>query len=55
MNVKEMNLKLMEIPDVDFSLTTRELAELIKQFNIDFNSLDEEDFDMPPWHQQELL
>ncbi|MEE1112620.1 MAG: [FeFe] hydrogenase, group A, partial [Bacteroidales bacterium] len=34
-------------PDVDFSLTTRELAELIKQFNIDFNSLDEEDFDMP--------
>ena len=28
-------------PDVDFSLTTRELAELIKQFNIDFNSLDE--------------
>ena len=34
-------------PDVDYSLTTRELAELIKQFNIDFTSLPEEDFDMP--------
>ncbi|MBP3254651.1 MAG: iron hydrogenase small subunit [Bacteroidales bacterium] len=34
-------------PDVDYSLTTRELAELIKQFNIDFNSLPEEDFDKP--------
>ncbi len=35
------------IPDVDYSLTTRELAELIKQFNIDFNALPEEDFDRP--------
>ena len=34
-------------PDVDYSLTTRELAELIKQFNIDFNSLPDEDFDRP--------
>lgn len=34
-------------PDVDYSLTTRELAELIKQFNIDFNALPEEDFDRP--------
>lgn len=34
-------------PDVDYSLTTRELAELIKQFNIDFNSLPDEDFDKP--------
>lgn len=34
-------------PDVDYSLTTRELAELIKQFNIDFNSLPDEDFDNP--------
>jgi NADP-reducing hydrogenase subunit HndD len=34
-------------PDVDYSITTRELAELIKQFNIDFNSLPEEDFDNP--------
>ena len=35
------------VPDVDYSLTTRELAELIKQFNIDFNALPEEDFDRP--------
>ncbi len=34
-------------PDVDFSITTRELASLIKQANIDFNSLPEEDFDSP--------
>jgi len=34
-------------PDVDFALTTRELAQLIKQMNIDFNSLPDEDFDKP--------
>jgi NADP-reducing hydrogenase subunit HndD len=34
-------------PDVDFALTTRELAELIKQFNIDFGTLPEGDFDQP--------
>lgn len=34
-------------PDVDFSLTTRELAELIRQFNIDFKTLPVEDFDNP--------
>ncbi|MCX6272325.1 MAG: iron hydrogenase small subunit, partial [Bacteroidetes bacterium] len=34
-------------PDVDFALSTRELANLIKQANIDFNSLQEEDFDKP--------
>ena len=34
-------------PDVDFSLTTRELAELIRQFNIDFKTLPIEDFDNP--------
>lgn len=34
-------------PDVDYSITTRELAELIKEFNIDFNALPEEDFDKP--------
>ncbi|MFA6807244.1 MAG: [Fe-Fe] hydrogenase large subunit C-terminal domain-containing protein, partial [Bacteroidales bacterium] len=34
-------------PDVDFALTTRELAELVRQFNIDFASLEEEDFDQP--------
>jgi NADP-reducing hydrogenase subunit HndD len=34
-------------PDVNYSLSTRELAHLIKQANIDFNSLPEEDFDNP--------
>ena len=34
-------------PDVDFSISTRELAQLIKQSNIDFNSLTDEEFDSP--------
>ena len=34
-------------PDVDITLTTRELASLIKRFNIDFKSLPEGDFDAP--------
>ncbi len=34
-------------PDVNYSLSTRELAQLIKQANIDFNSLPDEDFDNP--------
>ena len=34
-------------PDVDFSISTRELAALIKQANIDFASLPVEDFDHP--------
>jgi len=34
-------------PDVDLSLSTRELAAFIKQANIDFHSLPEEDFDNP--------
>jgi NADP-reducing hydrogenase subunit HndD len=34
-------------PDVDFSLSTRELAMLIKQSNIDFNALKDDDFDQP--------
>lgn len=34
-------------PDVDYSLSTRELAALIKEANIDFNSLEDADFDMP--------
>lgn len=33
--------------DVDFVLTTRELANLIKKHNIDFNNLPHEDFDHP--------
>ncbi|MDD2595012.1 MAG: NADH-dependent [FeFe] hydrogenase, group A6 [Bacteroidales bacterium] len=34
-------------PDVDYSISTRELAHLIKMANIDFASLPEEDFDQP--------
>ncbi|HPE87463.1 MAG: 2Fe-2S iron-sulfur cluster binding domain-containing protein [Bacteroidia bacterium] len=34
-------------PDVNYSLSTRELAHLIKQSNIDFNHLPDEDFDNP--------
>jgi NADP-reducing hydrogenase subunit HndD len=34
-------------PDVDYSITTRELARLIKRMNIDFASLPDEDFDAP--------
>jgi NADP-reducing hydrogenase subunit HndD len=34
-------------PDVDFSISTRELAHLIKEFNIGFNELADEDFDRP--------
>ncbi len=34
-------------PDVDYAISTRELAALIKAFNIDFASLADEDFDAP--------
>lgn len=34
-------------PDVDYSLSTRELASLIKQTNLNLNNLPEEDFDNP--------
>lgn len=34
-------------PDVDISITTRELAHLIKRANIDFCNLPDEDFDDP--------
>lgn len=34
-------------PDVDYSLTTRELAKLIKRANITFDILPDEDFDAP--------
>ncbi len=34
-------------PDVDYSLSTRELAALIKEANIDFRSLEDSDFDKP--------
>ncbi len=35
------------VPDVDFSITTRELARLIKKLGIDFRSLPDEGFDDP--------
>jgi NADP-reducing hydrogenase subunit HndD len=34
-------------PDVDYAITTRELAHLIKIGNIDFKTLKDEDFDRP--------
>lgn len=34
-------------PDVDYSISTRELASFIKQANIDLNNLPEEEFDAP--------
>ncbi len=34
-------------PDVDYSISTRELANFIKQANIDLNNLEDEDFDNP--------
>jgi len=34
-------------PDVDFSITTRELAHLIKQANMDITKLEKEEFDQP--------
>ncbi len=34
-------------PDVDFSISTRELAHLIKEANLDLNNLPDEDFDKP--------
>jgi NADP-reducing hydrogenase subunit HndD len=34
-------------PDVDFSISTRELAAFIKQANLDLNKLDDEEFDSP--------
>ena len=34
-------------PDVDYSISTRELAHLIKQANLDLSVLEEEEFDAP--------
>jgi NADP-reducing hydrogenase subunit HndD len=39
--------KVDDNPDVDFSVTTRELASLIKEANFDLNDLPDEDFDRP--------
>ncbi len=35
------------VPDVDISMTTRELARLIKRFGLDFTALPDEGFDSP--------
>lgn len=44
--VKRPELAVDGIPDNDVSLTTRELARMIKEAGIDFLSLPEEDFDV---------
>lgn len=36
-----------ESPDVDVVLTTRELAKMLRQAGVDFNTLEEEDYDAP--------
>ena len=36
-----------ENPDIDYSISTHELAGLIKQFNFDLKNLEEDDFDDP--------
>ncbi len=43
----EMNTNGTVNKDIDISITTRELAELIKQMNVDLLDLEEEDFDDP--------
>ena len=44
----KLNLtKKDEFPDVDYALTTRELARMFKETGIDFASLPEENFDSP--------
>ena len=35
------------MPDLDYTMTTRELARMIKKLGIDWNSLPEEEFDSP--------
>ena len=35
------------MPDLDYTMTTRELARMIKRLGIDWNSLPEEEFDSP--------
>jgi len=45
--VKRPELSATGYPDVDVSITTRELARMIKQAGIDFNSLPDEQFDDP--------
>jgi NADP-reducing hydrogenase subunit HndD len=46
MNAREKNFQLME-SRCRFSISTRELASFIKQANIDFKTLHDEEFDSP--------
>ncbi len=39
--------------DVDYAITTRELARMFKEAGVDFASLPKEDFDNPLGNQQE--
>ncbi len=39
--------KHYDMPDVDYSISTRELANLIKQANLQFETLADEEFDQP--------
>ncbi|BCN31401.1 NADH-dependent [FeFe] hydrogenase, group A6 [Anaeromicropila herbilytica] len=41
------SLRVKDNPDVDYVLTTREAARLIKMANIDFNSLEDSNYDDP--------
>ena len=44
---KKRKLKNDELENVDIVITTRELARMIKQANIDFANLEDERFDSP--------
>lgn len=44
---KREEMKVNELADVDIVITTRELARMIKQANIDFVNLQDEEFDNP--------
>lgn len=44
---KREEMKRNGIPDVDIVISTRELAKMIVEAGIDFNSLQEEEFDNP--------
>lgn len=43
--LKRPEMEVNKLRDVDISLTTRELADMIKQARIDFNSLENEEYD----------
>ena len=47
MSQVDQNLHVNGNPDVDLSITTRELAQMIKGANINFGELTDEEFDNP--------